>query len=583
MVKKSKMINIIIFLLLMLISNATVFTQEKFKQISSSQLINDVKLWRQYSQISNSYSEHTPKCAMSIIFEIIRQSQYLNEIDKMNLKVLLQPPLRQKYRSSGFFTVHYDTLGYNTPSLLTQQYKRMLSDTNIVKTYQDSISVIESFVDSVLYYFNYTFDMIVNIYGYLPPPIEPGYQKYNIYITELGAGLYGQTVPLNYQINPGQSPPRYYTYIEIDNDFISVYSPSRGIPGLKVTAAHELHHAIQLGSYGYREHDRYFYEITSTWIEDLIYDEVNDYYQYIKTSTGLPRGHFANPEVSFIVTDGLIEYSRAIFGKYLEKKFSPSVMRNAWNIFKSPIYYRVASFYALNQALIQENSNLRLAFVEFSEWNYFTKDRTKGNLYYTEAYNYPLIKSKTQIEILETGRTLQDSLQNFSTIYQPIKYKDAFSTIIINNINYEECLLASTKYFTFNLRLHTSPNSNDKQVIPGVFARLTVNDIENWSFKSIDQTTFRETFAYPNPFIIGEGGKIKITVPEKLLSASLFIYDNDMSLVYKNTYQLTPEIEYVEWDARDESGSLVSTGIYVYVLHTEIKKFLGKIAIIRKY
>lgn len=578
---RGKIQNNILFILLFT-SYAIINAQEKFKQPSVSQLIGDIKLWRQYSQISNRYSENAPKCATSITFEILRQFQHLNEMEKMELSILMQPPVRHKYRGSGFFTVHYDTIGYNTPSLLTQQYKRMLGDTNFVKTHKDSIEIIESYVDSVLYYFNYSISRIVDLYGYLPPPIEPGYEKYNIYISELGSGLYGQTVPITNPINPGQSPPRYYTYIEIDNDFISVFSPSRGMPGLKVTTAHELHHAIQLGSYGYRENDRYFYEITSTWMEDLIYDEINDYYQYIKTSIGSPRGHFATPEVSFIATDGLIEYSRAIFGKYIEKKFSPHVIRNAWDIFKNPIPYKVASFYALNQALIQENSNLRIAFVEFAEWNYYTKERTKQNLYYKEAYNYPLIKTKTNIEILESGRNILDSLQNFSTIYQPIKYKDASSTIIINNINYDECLLANIKYFPFNLQLNTTLGSADKPILPGVFARLKVNDIENWSFKGIDLVRYGEIFAYPNPFIIGEGGKIKIAIPEQLLSASLFIYNNDMSLIYQHSYQVTPDTEYIEWDARDENGVYVTTGIYFFVLNTEKQNYLGKIAIIRQ-
>lgn len=567
---------------MILISNGRNFAQETFEQLTSSQLLNDVKLWRENSYISNRYSDNPPKCALSITFEVLRQYQYLSNLEKMNLAKLLQPPLRQKSKSLNFFTVYYDTNGYNTPSLLTEQYKRMLSDTSAVKTHNDSMKIIEQYVDSVLYYFNYALDKIVNIYGYLPPPVEPGYEKYNIYISELGSGLYGQTVPLNDPINPNQSPLRYYTYIEIDNDFISVYSPSRGIPGLKVTAAHELHHAIQLGSYGYRENDRYFYEITSTWMEDLIFNEVNDYYQYIKTSNGLPRGHFAAPEVSFISTDGLIEYSRAIFGKYLEKKFSPFVMRNAWNIFKYPIPNKVASFYALNQALIQENSNLRLAFVEFSEWNYFTKDRTKNNLYYEEAYNYPLIKTKAQVEILESGRNIRDSLQNFSTTYQPIKYKEASSTIIINNINYEECLLANIKYFQFNLQISPTLSSTDKQVLTGVYARLTVSDFENWSFKSIEQFKYRETFAYPNPFIIGEGGNIKIVVPEQISDVSLFIYNNDMNLVYQKDYQLNSESDNVEWDARDENGNYLHSGVYVYIVNTKKQNYLGKVAIIRK-
>lgn len=572
---------IIIFLIFILIKNE-LYPQQIEAHSTTSKFLENVKLWRQDGHISHFHFENQPKCAMGLIFDIIKHSQFLNKIEKNYLSELLEPPLRQKFRSSGNFTVHYDTIGYHTPSLLTSQFKRMLGDTNVVKTHQDSMVVIESYVDSVLYYFNLVWNQVVNVYQYLPPPFEPGYTKYNLYITELGSGLYGQTIPSINPINPGQPPYRYYTYIEIDNDFISVYPTSRGIAGLKVTAAHEFHHAVQLGSYGYREFDRYFYEITSTWVEDLIFDEVNDYYQYIKTPQNTPRGHFATPEISLISTDGLIEYSRAILGKFLQEKFSPSVMKNTWDLFKSQIPFQVASIYALNQALIRENSSLRLAFVEFAEWNYFTGERAKELGTYKEAKFYPLIKSKTQLEVPNSGRTIIDSLQNLSTIYQPIKYNNATSTIIINNLNYEATLLGNQKYFKFTLNLTSTGNANYKQVLPNLYAKLITNDIENWNFGSLDQTITANVFAYPNPFLIGEGGTVKFIIPENNTDVDLLIYNSDMNLIYKNQYILTPYTKYIEWNAKNNNGEFVSSGIYIFVISTKTKDFIGKLAIIQK-
>jgi len=54
--------------------------------------------------------------------------------------------------------------------------------------------------------------------------------------------MYGQTTSEN---NVGLS--RWTSYIEIDNDFIGFYTI--GINAARVTAAHEFHHAIQMGNY----------------------------------------------------------------------------------------------------------------------------------------------------------------------------------------------------------------------------------------------------------------------------------------------------------------------------------------------
>jgi len=80
-------------------------------------------------------------------------------------------------------------------------------------------------------------------------------------------------------ISGTQIPERWTSDIDIDNDFIGSKYNAKGIQALRVTAAHEFHHAIQYG-YGWWG-ERYPYELTSTWMEDVVYTDVNDYYQYL--------------------------------------------------------------------------------------------------------------------------------------------------------------------------------------------------------------------------------------------------------------------------------------------------------------
>src|SRR5207245_1917869 len=102
---------------------------------------------------------------------------------------------------------------------------------------------VAEFVDSTGNIFNHTWEYEVGTLGFTPPPLPPD-GHYPVYIQEFGgSGLYGETVFDLNPIDPGP-PPRYSSHVEIENDFMDVYTPTRGIPALQVTAAHEFHHSI---------------------------------------------------------------------------------------------------------------------------------------------------------------------------------------------------------------------------------------------------------------------------------------------------------------------------------------------------
>ncbi len=581
---RALIVSIILLLILPLLS----FSQKNASLITEQEsLIQRVTSWRQDNRIDVKQGETPGKCALNLTFEILKNYQHLPDNQKMSIKKLLTGPSRQTFKSMGYFTVHFDTVGYydienyfidNVPSLLTPLYTRMLDDTNYVKNHADSINAIYAFVDSTLNIFNYVWDFVVNTSGYSAPPFETGSGTYQIYISELGGGLYGQTVPSPDPINPGQSPSRYSSYLEIDNDYISVYPTSRGIPGLKVTAAHEFHHAIQLGSYGYRENDRYFYEITSTWMEDLLYNDVNDYYQYIKYSTGQPRGHFAYPNLSFIYSDGLIEYSRAIWGKFIQEKYNPTVMRNVWENMRN-----TGSVKALDDALVNAGSTLRIAFVEFSKWNYYTGIRANSGQYYSEAQNYPLIKEKTPIELVGSSRIYADSTGTFSTIYLPVSYQGHQVTDIITNINLSSAQNYLIRNYSFNYQMATSGDDTFRQLSNGVFVKLGVADPMNWSVGGIITSTQRSVTVYPNPCIIDRTNNLIFALPStKDISAKLYLYNSGMELVGSYDKEINPADPKINWNLIDNSGGVVSSGIYFYVISLNHQEYIGKFAVIKK-
>ena len=71
----------------------------------------------------------------------------------------------------------------------------------------------------------------------------------------------------------------------MDNDYQEGYYFVNDLDALRVTAAHEFNHAIQL-SYGVHWDDQnpidlYFIEMTSTWVEDVVYNDINRYLEYL--------------------------------------------------------------------------------------------------------------------------------------------------------------------------------------------------------------------------------------------------------------------------------------------------------------
>ena len=83
---------------------------------------------------------------------------------------------------------------------------------------------------------------------------------------------------------------------------------------MKITIAHEFFHAIQrayLESDGYNS---FFFELSSVWIEDVIFPNVNDYMLF-----GPAAGdYFDNPEINIDQCNG---YGLGLYGHYLNYYF----------------------------------------------------------------------------------------------------------------------------------------------------------------------------------------------------------------------------------------------------------------------
>ena len=120
--------------------------------------------------------------------------------------------------------------------------------------------------------------------------------------------------------------------------------------------------------------------MTSTAMEELLYDEINDYYQYLEDVFNLTNKSLGYRNDEF-------EYGYCIFSLYLVEKFGMDVIKKSWELMVND---RAMS--ALNSAIEDKASSLKTVYEEFSNWLYFTGSRAKPGEYFDEASDYPELK-----------------------------------------------------------------------------------------------------------------------------------------------------------------------------------------------
>jgi hypothetical protein len=470
----------------------------------------------------------------------------------------------------GNFRIHYDTAGTNSPAMLDAMYQRI---PGTVKQYVDSVAAI----------LTYTATYETNVLGYLPPPPDSGNgggTEYDIYISELGSSYYGLTTPET-PINNKPDGGTHTTFLEIDNDFKFVSPDSnKGLPGLRVTLAHEIHHAIQIGSYGYWTSDAYFYEMTSVWMEDVVYTNVNDYYQYLRSSLG----HFRKPDVPFTSNDFVV-YSRGIWGQFIEKRYGRAVMKNAWEEVAN-----ARPLQAMDNALRSVAYSFRQAFSEWTLWNFFTGSRADTS-HYPEGRFYPLMM-QTPVAFSPPSRAVSGSLPALAAKYYQVMGMPDTLTLALSNINFAAGFGNPNTQYAYTYLLNTVQVDESYRYTPaGVFFKLDVPDLTNWYTWDIvrggvGSSTLAEGSPFPNPLLVDGRASLYIPINSSVQTlGTLSVYTSSMDLVFSSelkTVSPQPGKQAFAWNGTTSNGEIVRTGIYFFVLEALGRTFTGKIALVRK-
>ena len=546
-----------------------VFPQNISKQ-QLDKLFDDFIMYKNIARTDISLIKHVPvKCGFVLMNSVRMNINHFTSDQQQILKPLLTRPNLQTsiVSPSGFFRIHYDTIGNNVPAYYTTADTLHYSKQELIQMYVDSTAIA---ADSA-----YNFE--INNLGYPPPPSDDtagGDNKYDIYLMSLG--WYGET---DFDSDKGPS------FMEINSNFAGY--PTLGIYAVRVTVAHEFHHGIQVGNYIYRISDAWFHELTSTSMEHFVYPSIPDYINYM-------HPYFDNPQRSIArnntINQGYDGYDIAIWNFYLQKKFDYDIIKRQWQLMP-----QMRAIEAINQSVIENGASFSQILNEFGIWVYFTNSRAQQDKYFSDAATYPSISfpvsNSFQFPPFNPVNSFNNPVSNnFYNISIQLPAKNDILVPVITNSDYEAAVINTDSTFNFQYLLYDYNANGTKNLLDKYYSKLNTTESSWFNSEILNNTWLGSTvvfnhnadFAFPSPF---NYSSLVLYIPVDQNSSGEFIlnvYSIGMKLVYSSAVteiKLDKEKPVITWNGKDNNNRKLSSGVYIYAVKSGdiIKK--GKIVI----
>ncbi len=475
-------------------------------------------------------------------------------------------PSRQFFHlsPSGHFRLHYDITGSHAVD-------------------QDDLdnNGIPDFIDTAAVVFDHVWDIEINQLGFQRPLDEDGnpVNTYDVYFSDLSSGLYGLTVfktgsdglPADVSTRPGT---QFSTYIEMDHNFRSSGLYTRGLDALLVTAAHEFNHALQLGYRVDLQEDFFFYEATSTWLEEYVYDHINDYYQYLP---GLFNGLQSVP---FTTSSFPYPYAHGLFCNMIASQYGPEIVSGFWRRIEDE-----SAVDAINSVLQNRGSSFSEAHNDYGRWLYFTGKRAIDGFFFPEAAQYPelTVFNRNKYDVfgpLDLTTDVGRLSYTFLALNDVLPFRQQARARVENG-------QVSGRYSHFSINDFQRPSvplGNAQIIDPVVPDTVTLlisnaDDFPQTVFFTMQPDTIAPSSIGPNPVNISRGQE-KAYFYNIPADATISVYNmNGRPLrVLQNGGAARSQIA---WDLRDYNGELLSSGIYIYVIQGGGTQKQGKFAVIR--
>lgn len=310
---------------------------------------------------------------------------------------------------------------------------------------------VPDWVEQNIGVFEQVWEGIVDQLGYRPPVPDDTARRHgpdgktDIYLAELGhEGMYGYCTIDDIADRSA--------YCVVDDDFAEFAgTPERS---LRVTAAHEFFHAVQ---FAYRiDGDHWLMEGTAAWVEDEVYDHINDNLQYLSRSAL----RFPDAPLDFVdPSDFNWVYGSWIWWRFLTEHFGvdgrrdPSVVREVWE--------RLAtdgpgegSMTAQRRTIINRGRSFERVFADFGAVNripqrWYAEGRSYGRYVAAPAGRFSLNARRpgmgwkatrlshlsTQHAIIRPGRGLAGPWRLRIRLDLPPRFRGSAATVVVHRDN----------------------------------------------------------------------------------------------------------------------------------------------------
>ena len=515
------------------------------------------------------------KSAFSLNFRLqTRWTEFTTDQKVILEPFLIRPVLPLSHVSpSGRFRIHYTLSGID-----------QVSNTDV------DGSGIPDYIEATAQSMDTAYTVIVDQIGFQSPPDDGGVDgpEWDVYIQNL-AGVYGWT---NVEELISQNPDVYSAYMKLDNNY--THTPTKGLDGLRVTTAHEFLHMVHLG-YNGRDDDNngsfddiFLMEASSTWMEDVVYDDVNDYVFYLPS-------FFNRTNTPFNTSNGSWEYGLSLWFHFLEE-------RTGGRTFARDIWEHIITVHALDaldSVLRADGRFFDYELALFWGWNYFTGSRAQPTMFYPEGALYPELLLDGSL-VFSHDTTLAEDIRHLSARYFHFTHESDYTYTLIP-MNFNRTFDAPEGEFT--VVIGTGTNQPKYTDLPGgVQVRLSALEILRWKCVAITERegidpvlsiiaatpagdiTKNLPACYPQPFIIPKHSMT--TIPFNLNNAgsvSIVITHASGRVALQIEERFEGEgLQFYHWDGRNRYGDLVPSGIYLYlVLKDDLILRQEKIAVVR--
>jgi|GEM_PF-430046 len=489
----------------------------------------------------------------------------VSEIESMMPEARMQSS--ETYQSpSGRFRIHYETTGPNAPPPGDQ-------NSNGIPDYVEEAGKA---ADS-------TYRHEVQRLGYTNP--IPSGNSYSIYILNSPCGntaCYGRTV------SDGTN-----TYIEIENDFQGFPENDAEDPqlgALKVTIAHEFKHAIHFTANQWRGETADWLEMDATLMEEVVYDNVNDYYNYITWDNSI----FNNPSDGFYPGS----YEHVSWALYFEQRYGSQFWVNVWKIIKDNPF--ITMIEAITQQLGGPEAYNR-NFIVSQLWHFASGANSSPNFGFEESKNYPSPPIQTEEKFYNKNFTIPrsspaDTLNLLSAQYYKIPVSAQTKGEISLDITKQNAsegigLIAYYQDGSVQSSAITSTSSNQ----PLKTSTLNWENIDQLGLVLTNSST-TASGASTEPMIVGVGSdnlnstlsqnypnpfnpqtRIRFTLQQSS-QVELKIYNSAGQLVQTlfDGKQLSAGLYEPVFD-----GSGLASGVYFYQLKTDQQTFVKKMTLVK--